>query len=195
VSGVTDPLSPHRIGERVLRPIGAGVAAALLAVAFTELAAAPALEARGRSWEMGGIPFLFAAIFFAPLLAALVAGLFAPRRVYWAAGAAAAALAIAAGAVTQFQNNPGLSFIALTPFGLPLIAWGAVLVDATPAGWTLRLRGLRDATYAPAGILSFMALLPPSLDAAPGVPGLVLAAVIPAAFFLWLARRNTRARV
>lgn len=181
-------------GSAWMRRILAAAAGGLVAGAFIELVAYPALEIVGRGWELGAVPFLLAQVAFAPVLAALIAGLAHPDRVYLTALLSQGALAAFAILVAETRANPGVSFIAVTPFGIPLALWGALLVDAHLGGRAQALAPLRDISYIPAYFLTLCAIFPPAIFWLPAPFGAMLAVAAPAAFFIGLAGRNRRIR-
>lgn len=173
---------PRRI---VAAAIG-GVSAAV----FVESVVYPALETVGRSWELGAIPALLSAILFAPVLAAIIAGLIQPAGIYLTSVTAYVVIAATTVGYVVLQLQPTILVFVATGWGLPLALWGALLVDARLGGRAESLRSLRDLSYAPACLMTVFAILPPSVHWLPEPFSVIVAWGIPSAFFLWLSSRN-----
>ena len=93
----------------------------------------------------------------------------------------------------QLDLQPKLLAFAISGWGVPLALWGALLVDAKPSGRDKALRGFRDLSYASACLMTVFAILPACVRWLPEPLSIIVAWVVPAAFFLGLAARNRRA--
>jgi hypothetical protein len=189
----------------MIRTISAALLGASCATLYAWLTGI-AFHAHSRDWEMGGIPLLFAAWMFVGLSAGIVAGLTARERPYLAAFLATFVLLVIAATVNGLKEEltPGMTrderreywanieglLFAGFPVGIPFALWGALIVDLKP----LRLRGLRSASYQPAGFLSFVALFPMAFHWLPGSMGFFASVVAAVLFFSWIARRNRSAK-
>jgi hypothetical protein len=176
-----------------IRRLAAATAGGLSAAVLVESVVYPALGAIGRSWELGAVPALLSTILFAPVLAAIIAGLVQPVQIYLTAVTAYVVIAATAAGYVLLQLQPTILVFVATGWGLPLALWGALLVDARPSGRAQRLRGLRDLSYGPACLMTVFAILPPCVHWLPEPHSVIIAWSIPAGFFLWLAARNRRA--
>lgn len=183
----------------MIRSAGAGAAGALAALTYTAAAGA-AFAAHSRQWEMGGIPLVLSAWVFTGFLAGSVASLLAGRRPYLAS-TVAIFLLIVGGQLLLARRDTLLpqmarDLLALVSAGAPFQAivalWGALVTDPAPGGRAARLAPLRELSYAPGWLLSFLALLGPGIHFIPRYGGLA-AALAPALYFVWVARRNQRA--
>jgi hypothetical protein len=174
------------------RRIVAATTGGLTAAVFVESVAYPALGTVGRSWELGAVPALLSTILFAPVVAAIIAGLIQPVRTYLTAVTAYVVIAATAAGYVLLQLQPTILVFVATGWGLPLALWGALLVDARPSGRAQRLRGLRDLSYGPACLMTVFAILPPCVHWLSEPLSVIIAWTIPSAFFLWLSSRNRR---
>lgn len=172
--------------RRILAATTGGVSAAV----FVESVSYPALEAVGRSWEMGAIPSLLATILFAPVFAAMIAGLIQPTSIYLTAVTSYAAIAVTTVAYVLLELEPTILVFVATGWGLALALWGGLIVDARLGGRAKNFGVLRDLSYGPACLMSVFAILPPSVHLLPEPLSIIVAFAIPSAFFLWLASRN-----
>lgn len=191
----------------MMRLLGAAGLGALTAVGYA-WAAGVAFNALARSLEMGGIPLVLAAWAYPGFLAGLVAALVAGRRPYLAALAGTALLFVAESLLANSYQvlTPGMTLDQrrefwsnilglLNPAAVPLQVlfglWGALTADPMLATRSARLDAFRDSLYPLAWFLSLLALLGIGLHFWPRY-GAFTAAVLPAAFFLWVARRNNQ---
>lgn len=184
-----------------VRALGAAALGAVSAAAYAILSG---LAFNGlRSWEMGAIPFLLAAFVFVGLLAGIVAGLGWRARPYLAAVLAMVLLFVLGDQIgdrrealtplltaderREFWANIQGFLFAGGPFGVGFALWGALIVDPRP-----RWRWLRDGSYAFAGWLAFVALVPAAIHWLPWPIGFAGAAAAAIAFTVWIARRNSQ---
>jgi hypothetical protein len=174
----------------------AALAGAAVSALISERIIGPALTAQGSKLEMGGIPLLLSAIVFAPLLAAMVAGLLSEWHPYWAGFLAQIGLVGVAVVVQEIHGHVATTIISPAP--LPFYAviglWGSLIVDAELRGRAARFRALRDGSITIAGIISFLALLGAAIYWPPALWGLVLDAALVLLFFGWIVRRNRQAQ-
>jgi hypothetical protein len=163
---------------------GAGV---MIVLAFAE---GVAVEAKGREYDMGGIPLLLAAWGFVPFAAGTAAGLAAPRRPYLAAAIAWVAAAVI-GAVINIGSGSDKqveAFLLPIPVTVPFALWGALIVDRRRT----RLVDFRNTSMVLAALMSLLAIIPIADYWMPGKSGWLLAGLV-VIFFVWVARRNQRA--
>jgi hypothetical protein len=170
----------------------AGLTGAMIATALAEVVIGPALNAQGSSLEMGGIPLLLSAIVFAPLIAAMVAGLAASSRPYVAGAVGAVALDFMATAFTN--GSPTIISPPLLPLYVAIGLWGSLIVDSRLAGRAARFRDFRDGSFTFSVIVAFLALLGAAIYWVPWKIGVALEVLFLVAFFGWIALRNRRAR-
>jgi hypothetical protein len=180
---------------------GAAVLGALTAACYA-ITTGLAFNAHSRAWEMGAIPLLLAAFVFVGVLAGIVAGLVARRHPYLAAFLASLLLFAIAVGVNDWRevltpqmtrderrefwaNIEGLLFSAFL-LGMPLALWGALVTDRD----AVRLRWVRDASYAFAGLVGFVALIPVAVHWFPWHVGIAGAAAAALTFVHWITRRN-----
>lgn len=178
---MTDRTTPGILRAGLAGLVGAGLSVLL---AFAEGAA---MEAKGREYEMGGIPLLLAALGFVPFAGGAAAGLAAPRRIYVAALIAWFGSAIVGAVISQMPgpDRPVEGYLVPLPFTIPFALWGALIVDPRPP----RFRNFRDGSMVFAGLMSLLAIIPIADYWMPGKSGWLLAALV-VGFFLWVARRN-----
>jgi len=191
----------------MMRLLAAAGLGALAAVGHA-WAAGVAFNALARSLEMGGIPLVLGAWVYPGFLAGLVAALVADRRLYLASLAATALLFVAESLLATYYQVliPGMTpdqrrefwsniLGLLNPAAIPLQVlfglWGAFTVDPMLAARSARLDAFRDSLYPLAWFLSLLALLGIGLHYWPRY-GAFAAALLPAAFFLWVARQNNQ---
>lgn len=173
-------------------PALAGLLGATLAALIAEVVVGPALSAQGSRLEMGGIPLLLSALVFAPLLAAMVAGLLAAAHPYRAGLVAQVGLVAIAVIAQEMQGRMVTTLIspAALLFYIPIGLWGSLLVDPRLAGRAARFRAVRDGSLGFAVIISFFALLGAAIYWVPATVGLLLELLLLAAFYGWIAWRN-----
>lgn len=170
----------------------------LLAAAVVGGAAGPAMDLVAypallhfRDWEMGAIPLMVAQLFYTPVLAGLAAGSLAPHRPYVAALLAQAVVAAWATAASAFDWwDPQVSGVAVTPPGVLLGVWAALVVDPGAAARGPVVVWMQYLSYAVAYLHTVLATLPVPLRWLPSPFGSVVGWLAPAAFFLYVARRN-----
>ncbi|MGH2399575.1 MAG: hypothetical protein ACRDF6_06990, partial [bacterium] len=131
-----------------------------------------------------------------------------PRRLYLASTLAIALLFIAESLLATYHQMliPGMPpdqrrefwsniLGLLNPATIPLQVlfgfWGAFTVDPKLASRSVRLDAFRDSLYPLAWFLSLLALLGVGLHYWPRYGGFA-AALLPAGFFLWVARQNNQ---
>lgn len=192
----------------MIRLLGAGGLGALAAIAYA-WATGVAFNDLARSLEMGGIPLVLAAWVYPGFLTGVVAALAAGRkRPYLASLAGIAFLFVAESLLATYYQGafPGMSLDQrrefwsnilglLNPAAVPLQVlfglWGALITDPTLTARSPRLDAFRDSLYPLAWFLSLLALLGIGLHYWPRY-GAFAAALLPAAFFLWVARQNNQ---
>lgn len=192
----------------MMRLLAAAGLGALAAVGYAWTAGV-AFNALARSLEMGGIPLVLAAWVYPGFLTGLVAALAAGRkRPYLAALIGTALLFVAESLLATYyqilfptmtpdqrrefwSNILGLLNPAAIPLQVLFGFWGALTADPMLAARSARLDAFRDSLYPLAWFLSLLALLGIGLHYWPRY-GAVAAALLPAAFFLWVARQNNQ---
>lgn len=182
--------------REVLGVIAASAAGALLSAAVSEFVIGPALSAQGSKLEMGGIPLLLSAFVFAPLFAAMVAGLFPTGHPYASGFGAEIGMIAVAFAAQEYHGSVATTIISPAP--LPLYAaiglWGSLLVDAELKGRARRFQRLRDGSAIFAATIFFLALLGAAIHWVDPLIGLAAEIVAIALFFGWLSRRKRLAQ-
>lgn len=178
---MTDRTTPKILQAGVAGLLGAGVSVLL---AFAEGAA---IHAKGREYDIGGIPLLFAALGFVPFAGGAAAALGGSRRIYLAAVIAWIAAAVVGGIVSRAPgpDSPVESFLVPIPVTVPFALWGALIVDRNPP----RFRAFRDSSMVLAALMSLLAIIPIADHWMPGKSGWLLAGLV-VGFFLWISRRN-----